>query len=198
MYSRTPTRIDTVVIYDDLRMPATARTSTAARRKRRDLHQGQGCLVEAKGSVCEVKFRDLILDEDATVPPPTCGARHGQVPNSGEHRHSRGRCGEDGSEAGVHPQPDLPPGQGSAAAYAGLHRFALHLLPYETRRTGIYSAGPVRADDMAQATEDAAGATLKAIQAMENAELGRAAHPRSATLLPIVQLDGCTSASAAR
>ena len=51
--------------------------------------------------------------------------------------------------------------------------------PYETRRTGIYAAGPVRRPmDMLQATEDATGAALKAIQAVENASLGRAAHPR--------------------
>jgi quinone-modifying oxidoreductase subunit QmoB len=66
--------------------------------------------------------------------------------------------------------------------------------PYETRRTGIYAAGPVRRPmDMAQATEDATGATLKAIQAMENAELGRAAHPRSGDLsFPSFRREGCT------
>jgi len=47
--------------------------------------------------------------------------------------------------------------------------------------------------DIAQAKEDATGAVLKAIQAAENAELGRAAHPRSGDLsYPIVRLDGCT------
>ena len=66
--------------------------------------------------------------------------------------------------------------------------------PYETRRTGIYAAGPVRRPmDMAQATEDATGAALKAIQAMENAGLGRAAHPRSGDLsYPDRPLEGCT------
>jgi quinone-modifying oxidoreductase subunit QmoB len=66
--------------------------------------------------------------------------------------------------------------------------------PYETRRTGIYTAGPVRRPmDIAQATEDATGAALKAIQAIENARVGRAAHPRSGDLsYPIVRLDGCT------
>ncbi|NLZ42059.1 MAG: hydrogenase iron-sulfur subunit, partial [Comamonadaceae bacterium] len=47
--------------------------------------------------------------------------------------------------------------------------------------------------DIAQATEDAAGAAMKAIQAVENAALGRAAHPRSGDLsYPIVRLEGCT------
>jgi quinone-modifying oxidoreductase subunit QmoB len=66
--------------------------------------------------------------------------------------------------------------------------------PYETRRTGIYAAGPVRRPmDLAQAVEDATGAALKAIQAIENAAAGRAAHPRSGDLsYPIVRLEGCT------
>ena len=39
--------------------------------------------------------------------------------------------------------------------------------PYESRRTGIYPAGPVRRPmDIAQAMEDATGATMKAIQAV--------------------------------
>jgi quinone-modifying oxidoreductase subunit QmoB len=66
--------------------------------------------------------------------------------------------------------------------------------PYETRRTGIYAAGPTRRPmDMLQAQEDATGAALKAIQAVENAEKGRAAHPRAWDLsFPKVRLEGCT------
>ena len=66
--------------------------------------------------------------------------------------------------------------------------------PYETRRTGIYSAGPVRRPmDVQQAKEDATGAALKAIQALENAKLGRAAHPRSGDLsFPSFRKEGCT------
>ena len=52
--------------------------------------------------------------------------------------------------------------------------------PYETRRTGIYAAGCVRAPlDMAASKNDANGAMLKAIQAVENLSVGRAVHPRS-------------------
>jgi quinone-modifying oxidoreductase subunit QmoB len=66
--------------------------------------------------------------------------------------------------------------------------------PYETRRTGIYAAGPVRRPmDLIQAQEDAMGAALKAIQALENAALGRAAHPRSGDLsFPRFRKEGCT------
>ena len=52
--------------------------------------------------------------------------------------------------------------------------------PYETRRTGIYTAGAVRAPmDCAHAQEDALGATLKAIQSIEMATRGEAVHPRA-------------------
>jgi quinone-modifying oxidoreductase subunit QmoB len=51
--------------------------------------------------------------------------------------------------------------------------------PYETRRTGIYAAGCVRAPNDAQISrEDGAGAALKAIQAVESAARGAAVHPR--------------------
>jgi quinone-modifying oxidoreductase subunit QmoB len=51
--------------------------------------------------------------------------------------------------------------------------------PYETRRTGIYAAGCVRAPNDAQACrEDAAGAALKAIQSVELAAGGTAVQPR--------------------
>ncbi|MCW8848096.1 MAG: hydrogenase iron-sulfur subunit, partial [Sedimenticola sp.] len=66
--------------------------------------------------------------------------------------------------------------------------------PYETRRTGIYAAGPLRRPmDMRQAQDDAAGAAMKAIQAAENAGKGMAAHPRAGDLsFPKFRMDGCT------
>jgi len=51
--------------------------------------------------------------------------------------------------------------------------------PYETRRTGIYAAGCVRApNDTDACREDAAGAVLKAIQCVELASQGKTMHPR--------------------
>lgn len=51
--------------------------------------------------------------------------------------------------------------------------------PYETRRTGIYAAGCVRApNDTDACGEDAAGAALKAIQCVELASRGATLHPR--------------------
>jgi quinone-modifying oxidoreductase subunit QmoB len=52
--------------------------------------------------------------------------------------------------------------------------------PYETRRTGIYAAGPVRQPmDLAYSMEDARGAALKAIQCVEMTSRGEAVHPRA-------------------
>lgn len=52
--------------------------------------------------------------------------------------------------------------------------------PYETRRTGIYAAGPVRRTmTIEESMEDATGAALKAIQAVKAAEEGHAVHPRT-------------------
>ncbi|NVM57121.1 MAG: hydrogenase iron-sulfur subunit [Desulfobacterales bacterium] len=52
--------------------------------------------------------------------------------------------------------------------------------PYETRRTGIYTAGCVRrAMSIQECREDAAGAALKAIQCIESANRGVSVHPRS-------------------
>ncbi len=66
--------------------------------------------------------------------------------------------------------------------------------PYETRRTGIYTCGPVRRPmDMAEAAEDAAGAALKAIQAIETVAGGAAVHPRVGDLsYPKFGLTICT------
>ena len=51
--------------------------------------------------------------------------------------------------------------------------------PYESRRTGIYTAGCVRApNDTDSCRDDAAGAALKAIQCVELTSRGEAVHPR--------------------
>ena len=66
--------------------------------------------------------------------------------------------------------------------------------PYETRRTGIYAAGGVRAPmDLATSANDAAGAALKAIQAVEAVSRGAAVHPRAGDLsYPDFLMQKCT------
>lgn len=66
--------------------------------------------------------------------------------------------------------------------------------PYETRRTGIYVAGPARRPmGIAATMTDASGAALKAIQAVEAVAHGVAVHPRSGDLsFPSYRPEGCT------
>lgn len=67
--------------------------------------------------------------------------------------------------------------------------------PYETRRTGIYSAGTVRqAMDLAASARDGTAAALKAIQCIEKSSAGRAVHPRVGDLsYPSFFMQRCTS-----
>ena len=66
--------------------------------------------------------------------------------------------------------------------------------PYETRRTGIYSAGCVRKPmDLAAAALDGAAAALKAVQCIEKSSAGAAVHPRVGDLsYPSFFLQKCT------
>ena len=66
--------------------------------------------------------------------------------------------------------------------------------PYESRRTGIYAAGPVRRPmGIANAIEDATGAAMKAIQCVELTSHGMAVHPRAGDLTyPEFFMQRCT------
>ncbi len=66
--------------------------------------------------------------------------------------------------------------------------------PYESRRTGIYYAGSVRAPlDGPSTIDDAGGAALKAIQCVELTSQGMAVHPRAGDMsYPDFFMDRCT------
>jgi quinone-modifying oxidoreductase subunit QmoB len=188
--------VDTVVIYTDLRVPGTGEDFyRSGQEKGVTFTKGRVSGVEPGAGGCTVKFHDLILDDrQATIKADLVVLATGQVPNSGVNVDKQEEIPEPERKTisilnlSYRQGPDLPQ---LKYGFADSHFICF---PYETRRTGIYAAGPVRRPmDMAQATEDAAGATLKAIQAMENAELGRAAHPRSGDLsFPTFRRDGCT------
>jgi quinone-modifying oxidoreductase subunit QmoB len=186
--------VDTVVLYTDLRVPGMGEDFyRSAQRKGVTFTKGQARSVVPNGTGCTVQFRDLILDEDATMTVDLVVLATGQVPNSGvdvelpEEERAQTKT-VSVLNLDYRQGPDLPQ---LKHGFADSHFICF---PYETRRTGIYAAGPVRRPmDLAQAAEDATGAALKAIQAVENAALGRAAHPRSGDLsFPIVRLEGCT------
>ena len=66
--------------------------------------------------------------------------------------------------------------------------------PYESRRTGIYTAGTVRRPmRVSQAQEDGVGAAMKAVQVIRAAEVGCAVHPRSGDeTFPEFAMQRCT------
>ncbi len=66
--------------------------------------------------------------------------------------------------------------------------------PYETRRTGIYACGTVREPmEVGRAIDDAAGAALKAVQAIELVTQGAGLHPRVGDFsFPEINFQRCT------
>ncbi|MBI2314173.1 MAG: hydrogenase iron-sulfur subunit [Betaproteobacteria bacterium] len=188
--------VDTVVIYTDLRVPGNGEDFyRSGQSKGVTFTKGKVSSVEAGGNGCKVNFHDLILDDkNASIQADLVVLATGQVPVSGVNIEKQEEMPAEEKKVisilnlDYRQGPDLP------QLKYGFTDSHFICFPYETRRTGIYAAGPVRRPmDMVQAIEDATGATLKAIQAMENAELGRAAHPRSGDLsFPSFRVDGCT------
>jgi quinone-modifying oxidoreductase, subunit QmoB len=201
-------QVDTVVMYTDLRMPGMGEDFYRSAQEKGVLFtKGKASAVEATGEGCTVKFRDLILDEDTSVSADLVVLATGQVPTAGVNLEAWDpivTAAEGGSEEAKQQRTEMQKisvlnltyrqGPDMPQLKNGFSDSHFICFPYETRRTGIYAAGPVRRPmDMLQATEDATGAALKAIQAVENASVGRAAHPRSGDLsYPIVRLEGCT------
>ena len=197
-----------MVLYSDLRVPGMGEDFyRSAQRQGVTFTKGQASAVEATPGGARVLFRDLILDEDAALDADLVVLATGQVANAGvdlDEWSAVATAAEQGSAAAQQRKVELQRTSVLNLAYRQgpdlpqlKHGFAdSHFIcfPYETRRTGIYAAGPARRPmDIAQAVEDATGAAMKAIQAIENAALGRAAHPRSGDLsYPIVRLEGCT------
>ena len=192
--------VDTTIIYSDLRTPGNGEDFyRSAQEKGVIFTKGKVAEVVPTGNTSTVKFNDLILgDADASiVDADLVVLATGQVPNSGVNIEAPVVAAEAGAveikpisilNLNYRQGPDVP------HLKQGFTDSHFICFPYETRRTGIYTAGPVRRPmDIPQAREDATGAALKAIQALENAELGRAAHPRSGDLsFPKVRLEGCT------
>jgi len=123
--------------------------------------------VEENGAGLKVSMKDTLLGEDVELDVDMVVLAAGMVPTTKD-------------EATI----NLAYRQGKAFldldlfdGYADSHFICF---PYETRRTGIYTCGGVRkAMTMEETIDDATGAALKAIQAMECADRGVAVHPRS-------------------
>ncbi len=208
--------IETTVIYTDLRTPGAAGEDfyRSGQDKMVTFHKG---VVNEVTSDCVVKFKNLILDEDEEIQADLVVLATGMVANAGVNTEYNNKIAAEitALEAAKKEVPEeLRAKQEAIAAIpvesilnlnyrqgtdlpqlvSGFADSHFICFPYETRRTGIYAAGPVRRPmDSDQAQEDATGAALKAIQAIENAGQGRAAHPRSGDLsYPSFRMEGCT------
>jgi quinone-modifying oxidoreductase subunit QmoB len=188
---------DALVLYTDLRTPGNGEDFyRSAQRKGVTFAKGWAKEVSPGNGTHEVKFQDLILNDQASVQADLVVLATGMIPNAGvdidkvqQDEPGQWKPNPESVLNMVYRQgKDLP------LLKHGFNDSHFICFPYETRRTGIYTAGPVRRPmDIAQAVEDATGAALKAIQAVENASLGRAAHPRSGDLsYPTFRREGRT------
>ena len=184
---------DATILFDDLRTPGAAGEDfyRAGQQKMVTFSKGKATEI-IPGSSLKVRFQDLILNEATEMECDLVVLATGMVANSGPDPYAAAGA----VQVPVASILNLQYRQGTDLPHLK-HGFTdSHFIcfPYETRRTGIYAAGPVRRPmDMQQAMDDAAGAAMKAIQAVENAGLGRAAHPRSGDLsFPSFRKEGCT------
>jgi quinone-modifying oxidoreductase subunit QmoB len=210
-FKESDPNIDAMVVYTELRMPGAGGEDFYRSGQNKGITFTKGTVSEVtpnSGSLT-VKFNDLILNEEVQQAVDLVVLATGMVPNSGVNIEEAAASSEEGEEVD---QTDAAASVETKVAVESIlnldYRQGLDLpqlvhgftdshficFPYETRRTGIYAAGPVRRPmDMNQAAEDAAGAALKAIQALENSALGRAAHPRVGDLsFPRFRKEGCT------
>jgi quinone-modifying oxidoreductase subunit QmoB len=190
---------DTTVLFSDLRTPGAPGEDfyRSAQQKQVTFSKGQVSEV-VPGATLKVKFKDLILNEDTEMDCDLVVLATGMVANSGPDPYA------ETENVGVKPVAEIPVEsilnldyrQGTELPQLKYGFVDSHFIcfPYETRRTGIYAAGPVRRPmDIRQAQDDATGAALKAIQALESAAGGRAVHPRVGDLsFPRFRKEGCT------
>lgn len=182
------------------------------------LMKGEVSAVRAQnGDRIEIDVKGTLLDEDITIPADIVVLATGLVSNAPDNdairdlRDAQAKVERNESDAqrleaektverlrshegteilNLHYRqgPDLP------ILRDGFPTSNFVCFPYETLRTGIYSAGATRAPmDSARAEEDALGAAMKAIQSVEMASAGQAVHPRAGDLsYPSFLLQRCT------
>ncbi|MGB5563819.1 MAG: hydrogenase iron-sulfur subunit [Sedimenticolaceae bacterium] len=202
---------DTTILFDNLRTPGAAGEDfyRSGQQNMVIFSKGEVGEVTSSGSGATVKFKDLILDEEVALEADLVVLDLGMVPNSGPDPYAanesqEGMSDEQKDDANAAAEIAIPVDSILALDYRqgsdlpqlkwGFTDSHFICFPYETRRTGIYAAGPVRRPmDIKQAQDDATGAAMKAIQAAVNAGQGSAAHPRVGDLsYPSFRKEGCT------
>ena len=133
--------------------------------------------VSEEGDVIQVDVKDSLLHDMIRIESDMVVLATGMVPNSTEDLQLQYRLGTGLPEIEYN--------------FSDSHFICF---PYETRRTGIYAAGTVRAPmDLDSSQEDATGAMMKAIQCIECVKRGEAVHPRAGDqTFPELYMERCT------
>ncbi len=198
--------VECVVVYRDMRAPGqlehfyeAVQTQPASLFTRGDVSA-----IRANGADClKVDLQDRLLGEEVTLDADIVVLATGMVPNSADgeairtFNDAKQRAATSDSETqresaqkvveelAAHEGTEilnLDYRQGPDLPVTGYGFPDSHFIcfPYETRRTGIYAAGALRAPmDTGQAVEDGWGAAMKAVQCIRAAERGEAVHPRA-------------------
>jgi quinone-modifying oxidoreductase subunit QmoB len=198
-------QVECAVVYKDLRAPGQTEHFYRAVQEKSGgmLTRGTVESVTPAGSSLAVKVKDSLLGDEVEIAADLVVLATGMVPNSADGeairqlRDAEKRIERNESETQRKAAEELA---GSLAHHKGTEILNLqyrqgpdlpvlaygfpdsHFIcfPYETRRTGIYTAGAVRAPmDAAQAAEDGWGAAMKASQLIASLDRGEAVHPRS-------------------
>ncbi len=197
--------VECAVLYRDLRTPGQLEHFYRAVQEQSQVMLARGTVesVSPAGAGLKVRVKDSLLGDRVELDADLVVLATGMVPNSADGeairqlRDAKKRIERNESETQVRMAqevvanlashegseilnltyrqgPDLP-----VLAY-GFPDSHYICFPYETRRTGIYAAGAVRAPmDPAQASEDGWGAAMKATQLIASIARGETVHPRS-------------------
>ncbi len=157
------------ILYQHMRTPGNMEMFYKGAQNKDGIFLTKATVTEVKenGGNLVVTAKDTLLNEDLAIEVDMVVLAAGMVPTTKN---------EDSVNLAYRQGPafmDLELFDG----YADSHFVCF---PYETRRTGVYTCGGVRkAMNMEETIDDATGAALKAIQAIESADRGVAVHPRS-------------------
>jgi quinone-modifying oxidoreductase subunit QmoB len=205
------------VIYKDIRSPAQFERFYA------NVQEDEGVLLtkgeigtvskESDGQIA-IEVQETLLGEDIKVKADLVVLAAGMVPTTRVDEIPGAEEAAEGEQSQSSEEPEDGEKKAAEAAEPGAKILNLtyrqgtdlptlkygfpdsHFIcfPYETRRTGIYAAGGVRAPmDFATCANDANGAALKAIQAVEAVAKGVAVHPRAGDLsYPDFLMQKCT------
>jgi quinone-modifying oxidoreductase subunit QmoB len=198
--------LECAVVYRDMRAPAQLeRFYLGVQEQSQCLFtRGEVEKVEGNGGgPLKIQLRESLLGDGAVIEGDMVVLAVGMVPNSADGeavrtlidakaRFERGESDTQKAEAakiveelkehegteilnlGYRQGPDMPV---LRYQFPDSHYICF---PYETRRTGIYAAGTLRAPmDAAQAVEDGWGAAMKAVQCIRANQRGEAVHPRA-------------------